>query len=95
MLDKLKKCHPKCEFFKCGQGSLIIKGEKAWCRFADDECDSFNCKYAQCIRGRLLNNGICGLSMSVKKVNLDVEDVEEPIRISKKLASKLKDIEFY
>lgn len=95
MGDQQKKCYPTCEFFRCGQKALIFRGKNVWCRFADDECDPKTCKYAQCIRGRLLTNGNCGLTIPVKNVELDVSEVEEPIRVSKKLASKLKDTEFY
>ena len=95
MVDQRKTCYPKCEFFRCSQRSIVSRGNNVWCRFADDECDPKTCKYAQCVRGRLLVNGVCGLTIPAKTVDLNVDDVEKPIRVSKKLASKLKDAEFY
>ncbi|MBS7631861.1 hypothetical protein KEJ47_09915 [Candidatus Bathyarchaeota archaeon] len=90
-----KTCFQRCEYFRCGQRALILRGKSLWCRFADDECEPKTCKYAQCVRGRLLPDGVCGLAIPVKSIDLSVEDIEEPIRVSKKLASKLKDDEFY
>lgn len=95
MTEQQKICFPQCETFRCGQRAQVFKGKSVWCRFADDECDPKTCKYAQCIRGRLLTNGFCSLTIPTKTIELNVDEVEKPIKVSKKLASKLKDIEFY
>ncbi|MEM3061784.1 MAG: hypothetical protein QW265_05200, partial [Candidatus Bathyarchaeia archaeon] len=66
MGEERKYCFPKCEFFKCSQRALLFRGKTVWCKFADDECAVQNCKYAQCIKGRLLPSGICGFSIKTK-----------------------------
>lgn len=41
-------------------------GKRVYCRWADDDCVGCTCNYAVCVRGRLLANGVCGLSVKRK-----------------------------
>jgi hypothetical protein len=96
MSEKPKHCFADCEFFRCGQHSLYFRGGIAWCKFADDECDVKTCKYAQCIKGKLLPNGVCGLTVKARTTaEVSPEEVAKPIRIPGKLAQKLKEKELY
>lgn len=95
MTKESRYCFPKCEFFKCGQRALLFKGRSAWCKFADDVCNIQNCKYAQCIKGRLLSNGICGFSIKIKSHSVEPDEIIEPVKISGKLAQKLKEKELF
>jgi hypothetical protein len=95
MAKEHKYCFSKCEFFRCGQKALLFKGKVAWCKFADDECNIQNCKYAQCMKGRLLPNGVCGFSIKVKSHSVKPEEIVEPIKISGKLAQKLREKELF
>jgi len=96
MSQKLGPCTPSCEFFRCGQRSLFFKSKAAWCKFADDECEVRTCKYAQCVRDRLLPNGVCALELR-PRTSFDVEPdrVVQPIKAPAKLAQKLKERELY
>ena len=95
MSDAPKPCFAKCEFFRCGQRTLYLRGNAAWCRFADDECDVKTCKYAQCVRDRLLLNGVCGLTVKTRNIEVEPEELAKPIRIRGKLSQKIKEKELY
>jgi len=59
-----------------------------YCKWADDNCVGSKCNYALCIRGRLLSNGVCGLSIK-RKTNEEMGP--EVIKIENiKLREKLK-----
>ena len=96
MSDKPKNCFPACEFFRCGQRSLFFKGKVAWCKFADDECVVKTCKYVQCVRGKMLPDGICGLTVKAKSLDdIKPEEAIKPVKITGKLVQKLKEKELY
>jgi len=95
MTEKPKLCFAGCEFFRCGQRHLFYRGRASWCRFADDECDPKTCKYAQCVRDRLLLDGVCGLTVKPKTVEIRLEEVAKPIKVPGKLAQKIKEKELY
>ena len=59
-------CSPKCEFFKCGQRALNCQDRRMYCRWAEDDCAGASCNYTICIKGRLLPNGVCGLTIKRK-----------------------------
>jgi hypothetical protein len=61
-----QRCVPRCEVFQCGQRALIFQKNRAYCRWADDQCSGPDCNYASCGRGRLLANGTCGLNVKRK-----------------------------
>ena len=65
-LENYVSCFPSCDAFKCGQHALIHAGKRIYCRWADDDCVGCTCNYAICVRGRLLPNGVCGLSVKRK-----------------------------
>jgi hypothetical protein len=92
-----KKCFPKCEFFRCGQKAIQWSSRDVYCRYADDLCEGATCKYAICIRSRLLNNGLCG--MTVKKITTiaDAPPEEEAvsIKVRGKLHQRLREKELY
>ena len=88
-------CNPRCQSFKCANRALIPKKELLWCRYADDNCDAKTCKFAQCLRGKLLPNGVCGLSVKQRTVNLKLSDLDQPVKVSGKLAQKLRERELF
>lgn len=88
-------CYATCKFFRCGQRTLYFRGRGAWCRFADDECDLKTCKFAQCIRERLLPNGVCGLTVKVKQIEVEPDESVKPIRVPSKLARKVGEKELF
>jgi len=90
-----KPCFPRCEFFRCSQLSIRFKGERAWCNFADDECEISKCKYAQCVRSRLLPSGICGLTVRAKSLEIEPAEVTKPVRVPAKLIQKIKERELF
>jgi len=75
--EPVRYCSPKCEFFQCGQRANYFKGGKVFCRWADDECHATKCNYTSCIRGRLLANGVCGLT--VRRKTTEKEALEEAL----------------
>ena len=96
MSQKHRPCNPTCEFFRCGQRSLFFKGKTAWCRFADDECEVHICKYAQCVKEKLLPNGVCALELKPRtSFDLEPDHIIQPIKAPAKLAQKLKEKELY
>jgi hypothetical protein len=74
-----------------------MRGNVAYCRFADDICDGAICKYALCVRNRLLADGICGLT--VKRVSnileTNPEEVVKGVKIKGKLQRRLKEKELF
>jgi len=93
-----KRCTAFCQFFRCGQKALQRRGDKLYCRLGDDLCEGYSCKYVLCVRNRLLNNGICGLT--VKKVSSSVETLPEeemdmPVKIRGKLQHRIREVELY
>ncbi|MGC8850052.1 MAG: hypothetical protein ACP5QI_06225 [Candidatus Bathyarchaeia archaeon] len=95
MVDETKSCQPKCQAFRCAKRALTFRQGKAWCRYADDACDVKSCKFAQCIRGKLLPNGICGLSVKQRTVDIRLSDIGEPVKVPGKLARKLRERELF
>ena len=87
-----KACFPDCESFKCSQRSLTRVGNKMYCRWADDDCVGPTCNYALCIRGRILSNGVCGLTIKRKtndqELNTEVIKLNE-IKIKGKLLHRI------
>ncbi|MEM3736921.1 MAG: hypothetical protein QXJ75_02350 [Candidatus Bathyarchaeia archaeon] len=72
------------------------KGREVYCKYADDLCDGATCKYAICVRNRLLTNGLCGLT--VKKVTRIEETPPEEglsLKIRGKLQQRLEERELY
>jgi len=96
MSEKTRPCTSSCQFFACGQRSLFFKGKTAWCKFADDECETRTCKYTQCVKGMLLPNGLCSLDIKPKNTFELVPDPRiQPIKAPAKLAQKLKEKELF
>lgn len=60
-------------------------GRRIYCRWADDDCVGSTCNYSLCIRGKLLTNGVCGLSVK-RKTN------EEVGPETKKVDSKIESV---
>ncbi len=83
-----KMCFPKCEFFRCGQKAMQWRGGDVYCIYADDLCEVATCKYAICIRSRLLANGLCG--MTVKRITTIAEAPPEEEVVSFKVRGKLQ-----
>ncbi|MEM2864667.1 MAG: hypothetical protein QXR65_05310 [Candidatus Bathyarchaeia archaeon] len=95
MMDETKLCQTKCQAFRCTKRALTFRQGKAWCRYADDACDVKSCKFAQCIRGKLLPNGVCGLSVRQRTVDIRLSDIGEPVKVPGKLARKLRERELF
>jgi hypothetical protein len=94
-MSHVRSCQPRCEFFRCGQRSLAFRSEIAWCRFAEDRCEPGGCKFAQCLKGKLLTNGVCGLTLKARTLELTLDSVGQPIKAPGKLARKLKERELF
>lgn len=90
-------CYNVCQFFKCSQNALYFKGNVAWCRLADDACENIcpTCKFASCIRNKLLPSGTCGFSVKVKELEFRPDPSLKPVKIPSKLARKLKEDELF
>ena len=89
-------CTSNCEFFRCTQKTLEIRSNKTYCKFADDICDGYTCKYASCLRNRLLSNGMCGMTM--KRVTNAIDTPPESIdgiTVKGKLQKKFRDKELF
>lgn len=82
-------------FFRCAQNALYFKDKTAWCRLADDVCENVcpTCKFAQCVKDKLLPNGICGYSVKTRTLQLRPEELVQPIKVPGKLAQKIKETE--
>lgn len=95
MSEGPKPCFARCQFFRCGQKTLYFKAEVAMCRFADDECNIKSCNYANCVKGKLLPNGVCELTVKAKPIDIRPEEVAEPFKVPSKLVQKIKERELY
>ena len=73
----------------------MLRGQAAYCRFADDECTPSACKYTRCLKGRLLPNGVCGLTLKTREIDIRPEDIADPMEIPGKYAQKMKSKKFY
>jgi len=93
--DQSKLCYPRCEVFRCAKKAITYKQGKVWCNYADDFCDIKTCKFAQCVRGKLLPSGVCGLSIKQRTVRVRLSDIGEPVKVPGKIAQKLKERELY
>ena len=83
-----KRCTPLCRFFKCAKRALVIRGDRFWCRWANDECDVANCAFATCIRRRLLPGGICGETVKRRTEEVGPEAIPA-IKVSPRILKKL------
>lgn len=92
-----KRCEPDCEFFQCEQRAMMKKGGKVLCRWGEDECRGPSCNYAKCIRGRMLANGLCGLTIRRRTRGVEEEEIDEiqGVRIRGRLSSRLREKELY
>ena len=89
-------CTSNCEFFRCAQKTLENRSNKIYCKFADDLCDGYSCKYALCLRNRLLSNGMCGMTMKRVTNTIDTQpEAIEGITVKGKLQKKFKDKELF
>jgi len=96
-LSDVKKCFSRCEFFKCEQRAIQYRGNEVYCRFADDICNGASCKYAICVRNRLLTNGICGITLKRVTTLVDIppEEAVKGVRIKGKLQKRLGEKEIF
>ena len=86
-----KRCVPICRYFRCAKKALVIRGDKFWCRWVNDECDVANCAFATCVRRRLLPGGICGETVKRRTEEVGPESIPAiPVRprILKKLGEE-------
>ncbi len=90
-MSDTKMCSPRCRDFKCVKNALSYRGSQAWCNWTNEPCDLKSCNYAACYKRRLLDNGICGLTIK-RKTREDVEPEEftvEEIRVRSKITRKI------
>jgi len=78
ILAQTRTCSPKCNFFRCGENSLVYRRDGVWCRSTEDMCDVVNCKYAMCKKRRLLPGGICGETVKRKTSEKPLEEIVGP-----------------
>jgi hypothetical protein len=67
-----------------------MRGQDFYCRFADDECTPATCKYTRCVKGRLLPNGRCGLTIKPRELEIRSEELIDPLELPEKLAHKMR-----
>jgi len=68
---------------------LVFQGSKTWCRWAEDECSAAACSYAMCVRGRILPNGLCGLTVRRRTAELEgPEEMAEEIKLKGKISKR-------
>lgn len=92
----VKRCSPKCKFFRCAKNAAIFRKNIVWCRWTDEECDVANCSYATCIKRRLLPGGICGETIKRKTVEKPPEEIVEPaIKLRGKTLRKIGEKEIF
>ncbi|MFQ5999345.1 MAG: hypothetical protein ACE5J6_01070 [Candidatus Bathyarchaeia archaeon] len=65
--------------FRCGKKAVMIRRNKVWCRWTEEECDVANCSYATCIKRRLLPKGICGETVKRKTIEKEPEETIVPV----------------
>ena len=68
-------------------------GQRIHCRWADDVCVGSTCNYSVCIRGRLLPDGSCGLTVR-RKTNVIAGPETTPrtdVRFRGKVLRKFKE----
>jgi hypothetical protein len=53
------------------------------------------CKFTQCLKGKLLGNGICGYTVRQKTISVKPQQELKPIRAPPKLAQKIKERELF
>jgi hypothetical protein len=92
-----KRCDPSCEFFRCEQRAITKEGTKIFCNWGEDECRGPSCNYGLCVKGKMLANGICGLTIRRKTKGVDEEEIDriQGIKIRGRLSSRLKEKELY
>ncbi len=96
MLSSVKKCSPTCELFRCAKHAVIVRGNKVWCRWTEEECQIPNCSYATCTKRRLLPNGVCGETVKRKTVETEPEEVSIPtVRLKGKVLRKVGEKEIF
>jgi hypothetical protein len=85
-----RSCFTRCEFFRCEQRAVVLRGQTAYCRFADDECTPSGCKYTRCVKGRLLPNGVCSLTIKARELEAGPEEFVDPMEIPDNLIRRVK-----
>ncbi|WP_309492552.1 hypothetical protein [Candidatus Hecatella orcuttiae] len=96
-MNEAKKCSPTCDLFKCGQKAIQYRSGNVYCRFADDLCEGASCKYALCVRNKLLSNGFCGLTFkrTTSRFETQPEEVVQGIKVRGKLQQRLREKELF
>jgi len=82
--------------FRCGKKALMIRGNRAWCRWTEEECEIANCSYATCIKRRLLPEGVCGETVKRKTIEIEPEQTTVPaVKLRGKALRKIGEKEIY
>jgi len=82
--------------FRCGKKALIIRGNRVWCRWTEEECEVSNCSYATCIKRRLLPEGICGETVKRKTIEIEPEETTVPaVKLRGKVLRKIGEKEIF
>ena len=73
------------------------RGNKIYCRFAEDVCEGPNCTYAICVRNRMLPNNLCGLTIKKDKKPLEnlPEEAVQGFKVRGKLSHRLREEELF
>jgi len=96
VLAEIKNCSPRCELFRCGKHAVVLHGNSAWCKWAEEECNIANCSYATCTKRRLLPNGICGETVKRKTVERKPEEEIVPtVKLRGKAFRKIGEREIF
>ena len=94
--NQSNNCSPRCEFFRCGQKALTYQGNRTYCRWADDICSGATCNYTICVKGRLLPNGTCGLTIKRKTEEATPDSIKIPeIKLRGRIQKKISEDELF
>ena len=75
---------------------MYYKGSDSWCKWAEDTCEGASCNYAQCAMGRILANGVCGMTVKRRTVDdLEIENTPSPVQVRGSILKRFRDKDLY
>jgi len=73
-----------------------LRGNTAWCKWTEEECNIANCSYATCVKRRLLPNGICGETVKRRTVErMPEEELVPTVKLRGKALRKIGEKEIF
>lgn len=75
---------------------MLFKGDTAWCRWTEENCEIATCSFGTCAKRRLLPQGVCGESIKRKTVESEPEKAMIPsVRLKGKALRKIGEKEIF